>query len=203
MPRKISKYRCKRCVHYRGWYCNLDDLSPCRFVERPGVKHIRPSTAALIALLIVVVILSIFGCARTEEPVAPEYHWSAVELLRNRHKGELTEFDKLTLAIALTESKFHADADSGEGDYGLFQLREIYIDEVNRIAGTSYTIEDAFDIDKSIEIFRTMQLFKNPGQNLEQACYYHNKSKEYLNTVMRNYKLICRAEEVRAKLIER
>jgi hypothetical protein len=130
-------------------------------------------------------------------------HWSAVQLLREQHKDELTDFDKLTFAIALTESRFNPKADSGAGDYGVLQLREIYLAEVNRIAGTSYTIEDAFDIDKSLAIFQALQAHYNPTKDLDKAIYYHNKSAAYKRAVMENYELICRAEEVRSKLIKK
>lgn len=141
------------------------------------------------------------ACAQQPAPENP--HWSAVELLREYHKQELTEFDKLTLAIALTESRFNADADSGAGDYGLLQLRGIYIAEVNRLTGENYTVEDAFDIGKSLAIFRALQAHYNPAQDLDRGIYYHNKSSAYKQAVMQNYELICRMEEVRAKLIER
>lgn len=75
-------------------------------------------------------------------------HWSAVELLREQHKGELTEWGKLILAISFTESRFNPDAVGKAGDSGHMQLVPIYVAEVNRLYGTSYTIEDAFDIDK-------------------------------------------------------
>lgn len=153
-------------------------------------------------LLIAVAFLS--SCAEKKEP-APEYHWSTIELLKEYHgqKEALTDFDKLTLAIALTESRFNADADSGAGDYGLLQLRGIYIAEVNRLTGENYTVEDAFDIGKSLAIFRALQAHYNPTQDLDKGIYYHNKSSGYKRAVMENYELICRMEEVRAKLIER
>lgn len=155
-----------------------------------------------IVLLIAIVALS--ACAENE-PVQ-EYHWSTIELLKEYY-GEpepaLTDFDKLTLAIALTESRFQPDADSGEGDYGLLQLRGIYIAEVNRLTGENYTVDDAFDIDKSIAIFRALQDHYNPEKDLAKGIYYHNKSSAYKATVMQNYELICRMEIVRAKLMQR
>ena len=114
----------------------------------------------------------------------------------------LSEWQILQLSIAYTESKFRPDAVGKDGDTGILQLREIYIEEVNRLYGTSYTIEDAFDIDMSIEMFEKMQAHYNKDKILEQALYYHNKSPLYTKTVKRNMELIKRAEIFRAKLIE-
>ena len=38
--------------------------------------------------------------------------------------------------------------------FGILQIRKIAIDDVNRVYGTSYTHQDAFDIQKSEEIFK-------------------------------------------------
>lgn len=155
-------------------------------------------------ILFLAAVCCIAGCAEKKEP-APEYHWSTIELLKEYHgqKEALTDFDKLTLAIALTESRFNPDADSGEGDYGLLQLRGIYIAEVNRLYNTDYTIDDAFDIEKSIQMFRLMQEAYNPNRDIDEAIKHHNRSTYYRAAVLENYELICRMEEVRAKLIER
>lgn len=151
---------------------------------------------------ILILISLLAGCTPKPEPVEPP-HWSAVELLRNQHKEELSDFDKLTLAIALTESRFNPDADSGQGDHGLLQLRSIYIAEVNRLYDTEYTIEDAFDIDKSLAMFHLLQGYYNPSKDINKAVQYHNRNQNYKRVVMENYELICRMEEVRAKLIEK
>lgn len=150
---------------------------------------------------ILILISLVAGCTPKPEPVEPP-HWSAVELLRNQHKEELSDFDKLTLAIAFTESRFNADADSGAGDHGILQLRSIYIDEVNRLYHTDYTVEDAFDIDKSLELYRLMQAHYNPGNDIETAIRYHNRAESYKRVVLDNLAMIGRYETIRAKLIE-
>lgn len=62
---------------------------------------------------------------------------------------------KLLDAIAQVESNNNADAigDSGRS-VGAYQLQEVYVDDVNRIAGTSYHYEDRFDIEKSRKMVR-------------------------------------------------
>mgnify|MGYP002625676090 CR=1 FL=1 len=150
-------------------------------------------------ILVLFLPLMMMGCA--PEPEQPDYHWSAVELLREQ-RGGLTDWQKLQMAIIWTESKGNPNVTGSHQDGGLYQMTPIFVEEVNRIAGTSYTHEDVYDPDKAIEIFNTMHLFKNPDRNLEQAIRIHNKSAGYLNTVMRNYELIERMEIVRQKLIE-
>lgn len=206
MTPKVPKARCKRCRHYNEWYgCHLDDLTPCPYHRelKPWQIYLRIVVLPLVVLAVLIAVMLLHtGCSQHEEP-QQEYHWSAVELLRNQHKKELSDFDKLTLAIALTESRFNPDADSGQGDHGLLQLRSIYIAEVNRLYDTEYTIEDAFDIDKSLAMFHLLQGYYNPSKDINKAIQYHNRNQNYKRVVMENYELICRMEEVRAKLIER
>ncbi len=165
-------------------------------------KHSNWEKASWVAsaIALFIAILALASCTpKVEEQEVPK--WSAVELLKGQHPQELSDFDKLTLALALTESRFNPNADSGAGDFGLLQLRSIYLAEVNRLYKTNYTIEDAFDIDKSIEIFRLMQSHYNPDGDIETAIFFHNKSSAYKAKALQNYELICRMEEVRAKLI--
>ena len=122
-------------------------------------------------------------------------------ILRELHKGELTEWDKLVLAIAYTESRFYENAVGKAGDSGVLQLQKIYIDEVNRLHGTEYTIADAFDIDKSIAMFQALQSVYNPTKDIHLGIYFHNKSSAYEKTVLENLAMIERYEALRAKLI--
>lgn len=192
---------CKECVHYNYERCVLDDLEPCRFVSRNERAKNRFLAFVTIVALAACAAAILWACKPEEEP-EPVYQ-SAMELLRAQHKGELTEWDKLILAISFTESRFNPDAVGKAGDTGHLQITPVYVEEINRLYGTDYTIEDAFDIDKSIEMFYLMQQFKNPTGNLEQAIYYHNKSAQYLNTVKENLAMIERYEALRKKLVER
>lgn len=115
----------------------------------------------------------------------------------------ISDWAKLQLAIALTESHFDPNAIGSNGDKGIFQIRDIYIAEVNRLAGTSYTPEDAFDIGKSLEMFALMQEYKNPTRDLERAIYYHNKSTSYKRKVIENLAFIERYETLREMLYGR
>lgn len=151
---------------------------------------------------ILILISLVVGCTPKPEPVEPP-HWSAVELLRNQHKEELSEWQKFQMAIIWTESKANPAAIGKDNDGGLYQMVPIYVEEVNRVCGTHYTHADVFDPDKAIEIFNAMQGYYNPDKDFDTALRYHNRSEAYKRTVMQNYELICRMEDVRAKLISK
>lgn len=136
---------------------------------------------------------------QNNEPTEQAEPISVVALLRAQHGG-LTDWQTLTMAIAWTESKFSPDAVGASGDFGALQLTEMYVAEVNRIAGTSFTHEDAFDTDKAIQMFELMQDAKNPTHDIEKAIYFHNKSDSYRRLVLQNLEMIRRAEAFRAKL---
>lgn len=204
MTPRIPLSRCRRCVHFNGHACPLNDLDPC--IMAPTEEERMRTRIGLVCTFIVAVIcaavLVFAGCSGSNPTEFDgNKHWSAVQLLREQHRDELTDFDKLTLAIALTESRFNPKADSGAGDNGLLQLRSCYIDEVNRLYGTEYTIEDAFDIDKSLEMFRLMQAYYNPSKDIMEGIRHHNKSNSYRRTVLENLEMINRYEALRAKLI--
>lgn len=110
----------------------------------------------------------------------------------------LDDWQVLQMAIAFTESRFDPDAVGKAHDSGILQLTPIYVAEVNRVAGTDYTIQDAFDIEKALEIFETMQAVKNPTKDIETAIRYHNKAGYYRSTVLRNMAFIRNYEAVRA-----
>ena len=60
----------------------------------------------------------------------------------------------LILLIIQIESNGDVFAVGDDGKaHGALQLHAIYVEDVNRIAGTTYTHDDAFDISKSIDMF--------------------------------------------------
>lgn len=150
--------------------------------------------------ILFIIAITLASCAPEVEQ--PEYHWSAVELLRSQHREELTDWQMLQLAIVYTESKFRPEVTGKNQDGGCYQMTPIYVREVNRIAGTDYAHEDVYDPDKAIEIFGKMQDAKNPGHDIDTAIYFHNKSASYKRVVLENLELIKRYETFRAKLVQ-
>ena len=113
----------------------------------------------------------------------------------------LSDWQILEMAIAFTESRFKTDAMGKAEDTGVLQIRPIYIDEVNRLSGRDYTIEDALDPCMSLEMFNIVQGARNPTKDMEEAIRLHNKSPYYRKVVLDNVDLIRRAEEMRRKII--
>ena len=77
-------------------------------------------------------------------PEAPPPPRSAVQMLRAQH-GTLSPWEELQMAIIYTESRFDPTAVGTCQDFGLYQMTPIYVQEVNRVAGTDYAHTDAFD----------------------------------------------------------
>ena len=151
---------------------------------------------------ILIILPLLVGCIQSPEPEEiPQ--WSCVELLRNQHKEELSEWNRLILAIAYTESKFHDDAVGTSGDFGQLQITQIFVDEANRISGQNFKHEDAFNIDSSLAMFDVVQSHYNAERDIDKAIALHNRSPYYKKTVLENLEMINRAEELRAKLLER
>ena len=125
---------------------------------------------------------------------------SAVQLLRSQHQEDLTDWQVLWLAIAYTESRFNPDAVGKAHDSGILQITPVYVEEVNRLYGTDYDIQDAFDVDKALELVALLQAKKNPSKDIDTAIFYHNKSVVYRDAVKKNMELIRRYEAFRASL---
>ena len=154
-------------------------------------------TIARITILFVLVLLAA-ACKKKPEPqFIPK--WSVVQMLRQQ-RDELSEWDMLILAISFTESRFRPDAVGKAGDSGHLQLLPVYVDEVNRVSGTEYTINDAFDIDKSLEMFNLLQDYYNKNHDIEEAIRHHNKSPQYRKAVLENLEMIRRYEKIRSRV---
>ncbi len=159
----------------------------------------------LIALFCLLIGLPFSGAVQQleeREPVeapVPE-KISVVQLLRQQHGDELTDWQVLQLAIAYTESRFNPSAVGKAQDSGILQITPIYVAEVNRIAGTDYVLQDAFDPVKSLEMWDLMQAHYNEGRDLERAIALHNRAPQYRAAVLQNMEWIRRYEAFRKQL---
>lgn len=116
----------------------------------------------------------------------------------------LSERELLILSIMSVESNFNPEAEGKHGDTGILQIRQIYVDEVNRILGCNkYTLSDAYDIDKSLEMFDILQKHHNPDNDFIKTIYYHNKSDAYQERTVKEYNRMLLYEAMREKLIKR
>ena len=158
---------------------------------------------ALITLFCGVLVLLIAGslyARKDPEPAPVPEKISVVQLLRKQHGDELTDWQVLQLAIAYTESRFNPSAVGKAQDSGILQITPIYVAEVNRIAGTDYVLQDAFDTGKSLEMWDLMQAHYNEGRDLERAIALHNKAPQYRAAVLQNMEWIRRYEAFRKQL---
>lgn len=158
---------------------------------------------ALITLFCGVLVLLIAGSLYAQEdpePAPVPEKISAVQLLRQQHGDELTDWQVLQLAIAYTESRFNPSAVGKAQDSGILQITPIYVAEVNRIAGTDYVLQDAFDTGKSLEMWDLMQAHYNEGRDLDRAIALHNRAPQYRAAVLQNMEWIRRYEAFRKQL---
>lgn len=115
----------------------------------------------------------------------------------------LTEWEIMKLAIIKTESDFNSTAIGKGEDWGIFQITPIYVKEVNRILGyEKFSHEDAFNEEKSIEMFNIMQGKHTPKMDIEKAIKSHNPTAmpSYLIKVKKNMEYIKKYESLREKV---
>lgn len=130
--------------------------------------------------------------------------FAQIQEMKTEEKPELSEWEMLQLAIAMTESNFDPQAVGTHKDYGIFQITPDYVAEVNNILGEKvYTHDQAFDITKSVEMFNILQSDKNPSKNIDKGIYNHNKSKAYKQKVKKNIEVVKRYETLRMILQKR
>lgn len=115
-------------------------------------------------------------------------------------ENTLSEWEIMKLAIIKTESEFNPLAVGKSEDWGIFQITPIYVKEVNRILGEEkYSHEDAFNPEKSMEMFTIMQNHHNPENDIDRAIASHNPtaSSAYSVKVRKNMEWVRNYEEIR------
>lgn len=110
----------------------------------------------------------------------------------------------LLLAMMSVESGFNPMAVGPDGDTGVLQIRQIYVDEVNRILGyKEYNLLDAYDVDRSLDMFDILQGHHNPDGGFIRTIYCHNKSAAYKDRIIREYNRLLLYERMRGIIINR
>lgn len=115
----------------------------------------------------------------------------------------ISEWQALQLAIIMTESRFNPRAEGKTQDRGLYQITPIYVAEANRLSGRNFSHDDAFSMEKSIEMFDIVQSHYNPEQSIDLAIMKHNPGGAaigYSRRVKENLKFIKQYEAVRTAL---
>lgn len=142
--------------------------------------------------------LASFGCVALGYFIRPVSTEVIIE--KTQEPSELSEWQIMELAIYKTESEFNPLAVGKTEDWGIAQITPIYVKEVNRILGEDrYIHEDAFNPEKSMEMFTIMQNHHNPENDIDRAIASHNPtaSSAYSVKVRKNMEFIRQYEELR------
>lgn len=87
-----------------------------------------------------------------------------------------TDWDIMLDSLIMVESEGIDTAyNEISGASGCLQITDIYVAEVNRLLGEDrYCKDDAFDREKSLEMFEVYQSNKNPNRDIDKAIRLHN-----------------------------
>ena len=120
-------------------------------------------------------------------------------VVQEQDDDSLTEWEQLQLAIIITESRCNPQAVGKTNDKGILQITPIYVKEANRLSGREYSHEDAFDIQKSLEMFEIIQNKYNPEHDVNKAIKLHNPGSNGY-AYRQNLELVKRMELVRKEI---
>lgn len=164
-------------------------------------KEARNMIIYLASVVVAFSIGAFAGLNKHEEPVTKEKIVKEIV----EQNASLTSWEVLQMAIIKTESEFNSLAVGKSKDLGIFQITPIYVEEVNRILGEDrFKATDAFNIEKSLEMFGIIQDHHNPTHDADRAIRKHNPggdSINYAKKVYENVAWIQRMEEVRKSVI--
>lgn len=114
------------------------------------------------------------------------------------YSTEMSEWQIFTLAIIDIESDGNSKTVSNKNAVGILQITPIYVEEVNRIQSYSYyTLNDRYDINKSLEMFEITNFYKNPDRNINLAIKIHNPNAPYSY----KEKILKRMDDIRAGIL--
>lgn len=134
--------------------------------------------------------------SRNEEP-------EAVVCEPQRQPG-LDERGLLILSMMYVESRFDPLAEGRDSDTGILQITPVYVREANRILGREeFTLDDARDIERSLEMFDVVQGEHNGTGDWAMTVYCHNKSDAYRDRVVQAYNLFLNYERMREVVVGR
>jgi hypothetical protein len=117
---------------------------------------------------------------------------------------KLSEWQIFTLALIEVVSWNNPGAVGKKNDGGVLQITPIYVKEANRIQKKqTFTLEDRFDIKKSLEMFNVIQSHYNKSRNIEKAIKLHNSHapESYRTKILKKMEEISKREVVRNQCI--
>ena len=79
-----------------------------------------------------------------------------------------------TLSLIEIECGGEFKAISSKHAVGPFQITKIYVDEINRLYFTNYTLNDAYELEYAYDMFMLMNKHYNPTFDIDKAIKLHN-----------------------------
>lgn len=156
--------------------------------------------------LVIIVSIAFVGGLSMPSPFAKRHTEIITETKTDtiRVYPELNDRSLLILSMMWVESNFSPDATGKHSDTGILQITPVYVDEVNRILGCErYSIEDAYDLGFSLDMFDILQGRYNPDNDFMSTIYYHNKSESYRDKVILTYNKFLAYESLRREINNR
>ena len=153
----------------------------------------------------VLLFVSIIGFISFFRPVVSTSN-NTIDSLSNKEyifiKDTLTEWEIFVMALVEVECERNPNAQSNKNAIGPLQITPIYVEEVNRIYNTNYKFEDAWDLNKSLEMFELTNDYYNPNRDIDKAIQIHNPGagKWYSDRIKQRMKMVRFSEEVRIEL---
>lgn len=153
----------------------------------------------------VLLFVSIIGFISFSRPAVSTPN-NTIDSLSNKEyifiKDTLTEWEIFVMALVEVECERNPNAQSNKNAIGPLQITPIYVEEVNRLYNTNYVFEDAWDLNKSIEMFNLMNDHYNPTKDIDKAIKLHNPGAGswYAKRIKERMKLIKFNELVRSEL---
>ena len=158
-------------------------------------------------LLVTILIFNLFGCSKAQEPyVEPEQIQESAKPAPTFHyKDSIAEWEIFLLALIEVESGNNPNAIGKTNDGGVLQITPIYVREANRIQSDKvFTLEDRFDIQKSLEMFNVMNDRYNKDRDIEKAIKLHNPHApaSYRAKILKKMEEVEKRENVRKQCVQ-
>lgn len=114
----------------------------------------------------------------------------------------LSEWQVFIMALVEVECERNPKAVSTKNAVGPFQITKVYVEEINRLYNTSFTIDDAFEFKHAYKMFTLMNDYYNPTKDIDKAIKLHNPGAGswYNNKIKKRMDLIRFNEEVRREI---
>ena len=162
-----------------------------------------------LTIIFTAVIAMVFLCVSTVKLVGAKHMKyetsdSETSLVSEKTEESIDSWDLFVEAVIWRESRGNTSAigDGGKA-VGVLQIHPIMVREANRIIAMkggekdTYTYDDRYNREKSIEMFKVVQDYHNKEHDMVKALQIWNKNHpdSYRNDIMRKYNAYLNGEE--------